>query len=112
MHHPEFSIEKKTKKGGYLVILSLPNKKAPLAVIQKENWNLYDPLENFNIFSKNSILNIFSNMELKKINYPYLETPYANEKNDLLNFKNIICGKKIKIPFWGNMIEFIFQKLY
>ena len=103
-------IDKKLKKGGYLVLLSIPNKNSPLAYIQREDWNLYIPLEMFNIFSKNSIINIFDNLEIKKINYPYLETPYASEMSDLLKLKRIMNGEKLKIPFWGSMMEFIFQK--
>ena len=105
-------IDKFLKKNGYLIILSLPNKNSILAEIQRENWGLYNPIEMFNIFSLTSIKKLFSNYKIIDTEFPYLETPYADEKNDMLKFKELISNnKQEKFPFWGSMMQIIFQKI-
>lgn len=104
-------IDKFLKKKGYLIILSLPNKNSPLAEIQRENWSLYNPIEMLNIFSLISIKKLFSNYSVIDTEFPYLDTPYADEKNDIINFRELITNnKQSKFPFWGSMIQIIFQK--
>lgn len=100
--------------GGFIAILTLPNKNSPLAEIQREEWKLYNPIERMNIFSLQSIENFFGGEDSEyaqlATTYPYLETPYANEKADLENFKKILQGENIKIPFWGSVINLIVQR--
>jgi SAM-dependent methyltransferase len=104
-------IENKLDKNGYLIILSLPNKNSPLAQIQRENWSLYNPIEMFNIFSLTSIKKLFNNYKIINTEFPYLETPYADEKNDMIKFNELILNnKQSKFPFWGSMMQIIFQK--
>lgn len=104
-------IDSKLKNNGYLVILSLPNKNSPLALLQKENWGLYNPIEMFNIFSLSSIKNLFINYKLLNYEFPYIETPYANEKENNEQFIDLIINKKQhKFPYWGSMIQIIFKK--
>ena len=96
---------------GYLVILSLPNKNSPLAMIQREKWALYNPIEMINIFSLTSVKKLFNDYDTCIFEFPYLDTPYANEKTDLEKFIELIENKKNdKFPFWGSMIQIIFQK--
>lgn len=104
-------INKHLTKNGYLVILSLPNKNSPLAEIQRENWGLYNPIEMFNIFSLSSTKKLFNAYKIIDIDFPYLDTPYADEKNDMIKFKELISkNKQQKFPFWGSMMQIIFQK--
>jgi SAM-dependent methyltransferase len=104
-------IKEHLTKNGYLVILSLPNKNSPLAEIQRENWGLYNPIEMFNIFSLKSIKNLFNNYKSVNVEFPYLETPYSDEKNDMIKFQELITNNKHqKFPFWGSMMQIIFQK--
>mgnify|MGYP001184594205 FL=1 len=66
----------------------------------------------FNIFSLTSIKKLFSNYKIIDTEFPYLETPYADEKNDMLKFKELISNnKQEKFPFWGSMMQIIFQKI-
>ena len=96
---------------GYLVILSLPNKNSPLAMIQREKWALYNPIEMINIFSLTSVKKLFNDYDTCIFEFPYLDTPYANEKTDLEKFIELIENKKNdKFPVWGSMIQIIFQK--
>jgi SAM-dependent methyltransferase len=104
-------IDNKLDANGHLVILSLPNKNSPLAELQRENWGLYNPIEMFNIFSLTSIKKIFNNYKIVDIEFPYLETPYADEKNDIIKFNELITNnKQQKFPFWWSMMQIIFQK--
>lgn len=97
-------INKNLIKNGYLVLLSLPNKNSPLAEIQRENWSLYNPIEMFNIFSLSSIKKLFNAYKIIDIDFPYLDTPYADEKNDMIKFKELISNnKQQKFPFWGGL---------
>ena len=104
-------IDLRLNKNGYLVILSLPNKNSPLASIQREDWSLYNPLEMFNIFSIKSITNLFNNYTVIVTEFPYIDSPYSNEHQDLKKFIDVVkYNKKIKFPFWGSMINIILKK--
>jgi len=104
-------IDNRLTSNGYLAILSLPNKNSPLANIQKEQWSLYNPIEMFNIFSIKAISTIFKNYDIAHIDFPYLDTPYSNEKEDLLKFIDIIKNKNShKFPFWGSMMNIMLKK--
>jgi len=104
-------INNKLNINGYLIILALANKNSPLAEIQRENWGLYNPIEMFNIFSLTSIKSIFNDYNTINIDFPYLDTPYASEKYDIQKFKDLIVdNKQSKFPFWGSIMQVIFQK--
>ena len=111
LNHMKKYIDERLNNGGYLVILSLPNKNSPLATIQKEDWSLYNPIEMFNIFSIKSITNLFENYNIVATEFPYIDSPYSNEHHDLTKFIDVIkFNKKTKFPFWGSMINIIFKK--
>ena len=62
--------------------------------------------------SNRKINNILTNKtKIIDIDFPYLDTPYADEKNDMIKFKELISkNKQQKFPFWGSMMQIIFQK--
>ena len=104
-------ITKKLINGGHLVILSIPNKNSPLANIQREHWSLYNPIEMFNIFSISSLKMLFDDFETVDVEYPYLDTPYADEKQDMKKFLDLVkINKQEKFAFWGSMMQIIFRK--
>lgn len=105
-------VESHLKNNGYLAILSVPNKNSPLATIQKENWSLYNPIEMFNIFSLKSLSTVFNNFKIINVDYPYINTPYSDEYNDIKKFIDLVKhGKQSKFPFWGSMMNVLYQKV-
>ena len=69
----------------------------------------------FNIFSLYSITNLFKDYKKIAQESPYLETPYSNEKEDCKKFIQLINNKKnlknMKFPFYGSILQIIFQKI-
>lgn len=105
-HH----ISKFLKKNGIIFICATPNVNSPCAIKFKDKWNQFDPIQHINLFSCETISKIGNNHGFKLIgqHYPYLETPYANIKDD---FKNFISKKTtVSPPFWGSMMTLILKK--
>ena len=106
-------ISKITKKGSKIIILSLPNSDSFLYYILGEKWNLFDSKNLKLIGNKNSIQKLCEiyNYKLIEISFPYLETPYANPKEDYEKLGNLIKNDEIKsISFWGNIMQIVLEK--
>lgn len=104
-------IDKTLVNNGILIILSLPNKNSPLALLQREKWALYNPIEMFNIFSINSIKKVLLNYNIVNTEYPYVKSPYCNETEDNKKFIDLVKNNKSsKFAFWGSMINIILTK--
>jgi ubiquinone/menaquinone biosynthesis C-methylase UbiE len=106
----------KLKNNGYLCVLSLPNTDSPLAIVQKENWVMCNKIEHIQLFNYNSLEFLLRDkFKIIRVDYPYLQTPYENNKTDLQSFINIIKnieGAETKhFPFWGSIMNVIIQKV-
>ena len=103
-------ISKILNKNGIIFISATPNVNSPCAIKFKDKWNQFDPIQHINLFSVDTIRKIGNEYGLKIIgqHYPYLETPYADLKND---FKSFMSKKtKVSPPFWGSMMTLILKK--
>lgn len=110
------------KPHGYYYITATPNVNSFCADLYRERWNLFHPVQHIFYFSPETLSKICSKFKLKLIakDFPYLETPYINVKNDhkevLRAVKLKEKGKKdvmkISPAFWGNMMSLVFRKLY
>jgi SAM-dependent methyltransferase len=96
---------------GILVILSLPNSKSIAAQLFRENWGLYNPIEHTHIFCSSSLKTLFHDYQTIQRDFPYLDTPYANEERDLKCFLNSSNGDpEYNFPFWGNIMNISLKK--
>ena len=102
------------KKGGYIIFLSVPNGNSPLFRIKKtlpvlhknEGLIYYIPRDN-------EMINCLKNFgfKLKKIEYPYINTPYENFVSDHLKFLiNIFSNKFIPHAFWRSSFNIVCKK--
>ena len=122
-HIPNFNeviqkLSKRVKKGGLFYITATPNSNNLTFYLSDKDFNQNHPghLFHFNnvnlslLFLKNNLLNIV-------MKYEYLDTPYANLKEDYKYLKkqlNMYKNKKIpkySPPSVGNMMAAIFKKM-
>ena len=57
----------------------------------------------FNIFSLSSTKKLFNAYKIIDIDFPYLDTPYADEKNDMIKFKELISKINNKNFHFGGL---------
>jgi SAM-dependent methyltransferase len=94
------------KNGGLLVFLATPNSNSPYfkrfgtLPFLTPHWNILIPSD---IMMSNALKNM--GFEILKIQYPYLESPYARPFRDHLYFFLSFLGIKKKFPFWRSMME-------
>jgi len=103
---------KALKDGGVIIFLATPNANSIVYKIFNTLPALCPEL-NFYIPSDISLTNILKNFDFKllKIDYPYMNSPYANFVPDHINFvKSVILRREPKFPFWKNMMNLIAQK--
>jgi SAM-dependent methyltransferase len=112
-----FHMIKKTyealKPGGYVVFLAVPNTNSPFFHATKTLPFLDEKL-NFYIPDNLTFSNVLKNFGFSDIiiEYPYLETPYANPIKDHLKFiVNFLSRKMIfKHPFWRSSMSISARK--
>lgn len=99
------------KPGGWMVFLATPNAGSWYYRIWQD-LPMIDPKYNFVIFSDKQLSNILYQfgLKVKKINYPYIDSPYANPLLDHLKFVLKLLGFSMKFAFWKNMMEIYAQK--
>lgn len=102
-------IYKILNKNGIIFISATPNVNSPCAIVFKDRWNQFDPIQHINLFSSLTLAKLAKKFNLKLIgeHYPYLNTPYENFKIDIENFLN---NKGVSPPFWGSMMTLVFKK--
>ena len=103
------------KKNGFLFFCATPNAESFAAWIYRSKWNLWSPVQHINIFSTETLWRLCGKRRFDKIDekYEYLETPYANPKNDYKLIRNYILKKsfpKSSPPFWGSMLSLVLKK--
>ena len=110
------------KGGGILFICATPNVASPCAALYREKWNQFDPLQHITLFSAQTVNKILEGLSLKleAEYYPYLNTPYASQEDDLKNVMEAVSkvmngsnpSELSRSPaFWGNMMTLVFRKL-
>jgi len=106
-------IEKISSKNSKIVMYSIPNSDSFLYYILGEKWHMFHSLEHTLIFNKKSILKLCEIFNYKpiEISYPYLDTPYANLKENYESLIKLIQGSETKsFPFWGNILQVVLEK--
>jgi 2-polyprenyl-3-methyl-5-hydroxy-6-metoxy-1,4-benzoquinol methylase len=107
------------KKDGYLYITSTPNAESLCAELYREKWNLFTADHQIH-FPKQTIIDFVETLGCTVVDsaYFYLETPYANEREDyrkiLADSERIYSGRRDEVTtspaFYGNMLSLIFKK--
>lgn len=103
---------KQLKPGGFMVFLATPNT-GGLYYRIFQDLPFLDPKRNFLIPSDKMFIHILENLGLKvkKIHYPYKETPYAHPLKDFFFFALRLFGiANKKHAFPKNMMEVYAQK--
>ena len=99
------------RDGGIVAFLATPNTNS----LYYKIWNnlpALDPLRNFYVPSDLALQQIMKNenFQLREIEYPYWQSPYACPLRDFSKFVFKLIGFKVKFAFPGNMMNAIFQK--
>lgn len=104
---------------GKIFIGSTPNRDSLCAHLFRNKWNHHLPASHIFHFSPNDLKQFFHERSMRLIGEAsfYLETPYADIKNDLFLIRKAIeyrsQGKEIDFespPFWGNLMTLMFEK--
>lgn len=99
------------RPGGYLMFLMTPNTNS----IYYKIWNSFpfsDPPTNFFMPSDQVLKNAMENFGFNflEVRYPYIHGPYASPVSDHLKFIWKLFGGNVTFPFWGNIVDIVFQK--
>lgn len=100
------------KPEGWLIISTTPNLTSPAARIFREKYKLVSPKEHIYNFSVKTLSELLkkTDFQIKKIYYPYLNTPYANLFKDIKNFfLNQILNKESP-PFFHSVMTIYAKK--
>ena len=108
------------KPKGKIFFCATPNLDSFCADFYREKWNLWHSIQHINIFSINTLHQLIGkdSYDVISTDYPYLDTPYENQKKDYKKITEDILHKnednwshvEKSPPFWGNMLSVIFQK--
>jgi len=103
------------KKNGIFYVTATPDFSSVGATIQKENWSQISCPEHIHNFTPTSLSILLAKygVVLKHISHQYINTPYANWKNDKISFLES-CNKKNtdkRFAFPGNMMTLVFEKI-
>lgn len=99
-------IDKHLNEDGVVAILALPNALSPMAQVHRDDWVLYNPSEHINIFSIPTLKYMFPDYRIVNTHFPYLDSPYSNEVDDVMKFCEMIYNESYhRHAFWGNMIN-------
>lgn len=100
------------KRSGYIVFLATPNINSPYYWVKK-TLPFLDPPRNFYLPDDINLSRALENFgfEVKLVQFPYLNTPYAQPlKDHFLFLKNILFKKEYRHAFWRSSMELIAQK--
>jgi SAM-dependent methyltransferase len=100
------SISKALKETGILRISQLPNISSISARLFKTKFNQVKPGEHLYYFSPETIKATLkkAGFRITRVNYPYLETPYASLIGDVFDMIKCIFQEKESPAFFGNMM--------
>jgi len=100
------------KDNGWLILNIVPNIDGPVGRRFREKFRLVFPQEHIYYFSPKTLKMLLekNGFEIKKITYPYKETPYAKPIRDIFKFIfNKSLGKESP-PFWKNIMTIYAKK--
>jgi 2-polyprenyl-3-methyl-5-hydroxy-6-metoxy-1,4-benzoquinol methylase len=103
------SVSKKLTTRGVIFFLATPNIDSFCAQNYRANWNLFDPLAHLYYFSDRTLTILLERFgfRMARLDFPYLNTPYANPANDYEKLKADLQTQRFEKsgPFWGNIIN-------
>jgi SAM-dependent methyltransferase len=105
-------LKKIIKKGGLIIVYSLPNADSFIFKLVGKDWSLFNPQEHKLFFNHNSLEYLAGkfNFTILEISYPYINTPYENIEQDYRSVIDIIKrNKKNSPPFFGNIIQLVLR---
>ena len=100
------------KKNGYLIFLATPNANSLVYRIHQD-FHFLNPKTNFYIPGVKDLTNVIKNngFDIKKVDLPYLETPYRNLLKDHIFFiLNFFSRRFNNYSFWGNLVNICAKK--
>lgn len=105
-------IRKLLKDDGVLRISQLPNIGSLCGRWFKTGFNQVKPKEHLYYFTEDTIRKLLkkTGFLVKRISFPYLNTPYASLCRDILHMATYKMQKKDSPPFFGNMMILYAQK--
>lgn len=117
--HPDAVIEhlhKLLKKDGILYIAATPNADSFSAKKFRDKWNQFSIPEHLLYFSDYTLEKYLKRFgfEMLAKHFPYIETPYADLGQDLINIKNACNSEQkdtVTTPFYNNLMSMVFYKL-
>jgi len=98
---------------GRLIILAAPHSESFQFKLYGADWYLFNAFEHRFLINRTVIDYIADefDFEVDRVEYPYLETVYADPERDYrLVADSIRDGTPVVTPFWGNMIETVLIK--
>lgn len=100
------AIKEILKDEGILRISQLPNIESICGRLFKTRFNQVKPREHLYYFSPKTINAMLDKAGFKivRLNYPYLNTPYASLFRDITHIITYFLGKEESPPFFGNMM--------
>ncbi len=101
--------------GGFVFLLALPNSDSLLAQIQRENWVLFDRIEQRYSFGLGQVRKLFAPaFEFTGYDFPYFRTPYENYESDLQKVVAMFddpSARGEKVPFFGSMMNVALRRV-
>lgn len=103
----------KIKVGGHLILLATPNVRS-LSFFLTGKHPALNPMKSYLYPVDINIISFLENngFILKKKYYPYWNSPYRNFLKDLSKLFLCAFGIKKQFPFFGNMMELYFEKIF
>lgn len=108
------------RRNGYFYVTATPNVDSFCAQLYRQKWNQFDAVQHVSYFSVPTLQSLCGGHGLRLIDYafPYLETPYAQPREDLehvLQASELVkTGGRERLErspaFWGNMLTALFQR--
>ncbi len=110
------------KPGGFFFISATPNAESFCAELYRGQWNQFTPPQHLYFFSIRTLSRLAEPFGLSLLgkDFPYLETPYANVKEDhakvLRDYEAVTVKQQareeleVSPAFWGNMMTAVWQK--
>ena len=84
------TISKILVSSGKLVLLMTPYSDAPSLEIFGEKWAMFNPVEHLWFFNEKSLNLLNPNLKVRRMDFPYVGTPYENLRADILKFADKI----------------------
>lgn len=99
------------KPGGLFAFLQTPNANS-ICYRLFGTLPFLSPAHNFYVPSDTTLPNALRNfgLDILRVEYPYLGTPYAHPVRDHWRFLLRLLGMNVKFAFWGNVIEVFAEK--